>query len=170
MVRATDWLVGLALVSPLVVDRQGQSCVCISAAGAQSAPQPAVAHEGDALMFLMHLAPLLETCPLAHSHRVPLLNGKEGPGRVTFCFVSVMARPLTCWPGGCAGTPIQAAARAVTILPLPAAREGCLTRAGAKLPAPSDSCSAHTWVLWDGAGDGTVPHPPGRVCSSWVSP
>lgn len=28
--------------------------------------------------------------------------------------------------------------------------------------AASDSCSAHVWVLRDGAGEGAAPHPPGQ--------
>lgn len=69
-------------------------CCVLGAAGAQRAPQPTAMLEGEALM---HSVPYQRRVPW-HLPTV-WVSGEEEPQRVTFCFVSVMVRPLTAHAG-----------------------------------------------------------------------
>lgn len=72
---AAGCLQGWQLVSPLAVGRQAGAMLCVSirllgAAGAQLAPQPTVALEGEALTSSMHSVSPLERDPPAPTQRV----------------------------------------------------------------------------------------------------
>lgn len=75
-------------------------CVSIrllGAAGAQHAPQPTMALEGEALTSSMHSVPPLERYPPAPTQRVGRWRGRGS--KVAFCFISVTMTGLTTRAG-----------------------------------------------------------------------
>lgn len=69
----------------------------LGAAGAQHAPQPTMALEGEALTSSMHSVPPLERYPPAPTQRVGRWRGRGS--KVAFCFISVTMRGLTTRAG-----------------------------------------------------------------------
>lgn len=142
----------------------------LGAAGAQHAPQPTVALEGEALGSSMHSTPPLETHPLAPTQRVARWQG--GAGKVSFCLISVMMRPLTmrAGPGGVQGHPPRQLPELWLSCPCRqpgkgAWHVGVLSHQPPPMAAQPSRGSC-------GMEQARGPHltPPGRVCSSRVSP
>lgn len=92
--RAGTW--AGTCVTAVALGRQGQCYAVCVYTPAQGAPQPPMALKGEALMSLMHLVSLSEMYSLPGNR---VVCGEEGPGRVAFCSVSVMGRPLTTCAG-----------------------------------------------------------------------